>query len=297
MTEATPSPIDYLLIGTVCVDGVGKRAVLGGSVSYCSVAARNIGIKVGVVTSADFEPRIVDALVGREHLLDPAAPVRIARKPAAETTRFVNTYDGPSRQQLLLATAGTLTLGDVPEEWMNAPVVHLAPLAQDVDPGLADHFPSALLGVTPQGWMRTWDEQSRVSQVPWTCADTMLDRADVVIMSNEDLATPDLLENYSSRARMFILTKNVEGAYVYEKGDFKFRSPAFKPARIGDPSGAGDVFSAVFLCQYWRTGDAERAAAYANCASSFAIEKRAWSGVATLEQIEERLRRGRRIKI
>ncbi len=33
---------------------------------------------------------------------------------------------------------------------------------------------------------------------------------------------------------------------------------------------------------------------YANCAASFVLEKRAWQGIPSREQVDERLRRGKR---
>ena len=44
----------------------------------------------------------------------------------------------------------------------NAPIIHLAPIAQELDAGLAKQFPTSLVGVTPQGWMRGWDENGKV---------------------------------------------------------------------------------------------------------------------------------------
>jgi len=286
--------VDYLVVGHVCVDLIGKRTVLGGSATYAALTARNLGARVGVVTSAGFEPGIVDALVGRENVRAAGTDIRVVRLPAQATTRFVNEYGPEGRRQQIQAVAELLRIEHVPPDWRGAPVVHLAPVAVDVGLEFVPAFPDALLGVTPQGWMRAWDEQGEVRAVVWEAADLVLARADVVIFSEEDVPDPSVIPRYAQKARLLIITEHRHGAVVYERGRPPWRSPAFRPKRLVDPTGAGDVFAAGFLTQYWRTGDPRSSADYANCVASFVIEKRAWHGIPTREQVEERLRSGKR---
>ena len=196
---AEGSGVDYLVIGHVCLDLVpeGRRGspMLGGTATYAALTARNLGQRVGVLTSADFEPRIVDILVGRDNLRLPATDVRVARLPAKATTSFVNVYEPSGRRQEIRAVAELLRAAHVPPEWRDAPTVHLAPVALDVAVDLVPAFPNAVLGVTPQGWMRAWDEQGCVRAVAWEheVADFVLQRADVVIFSEEDVPDPACL--------------------------------------------------------------------------------------------------------
>ena len=313
MADGSNSEIDYLVVGHVCLDlvrheggpdaskpggpsGTGGSLLLGGTATYAALTARKLGQRVGVVTSADFEPRIVDTLIGRDNLRMAATDVRVARVPAQGTTRFVNTYAPSGPRQQVLDLAELLRAEHVPPEWRDAPTVHLAPVALEVAIDLVPAFPGALLGVTPQGWMRAWDEQGRVRAVPWEVAEFVLDRADVAIFSVEDVPDRALIARYAELARLLLVTENRRGATVYERGAAPRRSPAFRAAREVDPTGAGDVFAAAFLVHYRRSGDALASAEYANCAASFAVEKRAWQGVPTREQVDERLRRGKRHK-
>jgi sugar/nucleoside kinase (ribokinase family) len=173
-------------------------------------------------------------------------------------------------------------------------VVHLAPLNQEVDPALLTAFSGGLLMVTPQGWMRGWDDEGVVHAVPWAHAEAALARADVAVFSVDDVPDPALRARYVDRGRLVVVTENRRGCLVYERGKQPWRSHAFRPAREVDPTGAGDVFAAAFAVQYHRTGNPRRAADFANCAASFALEKRAWQGVPTAEAVADRLRRGKR---
>jgi sugar/nucleoside kinase (ribokinase family) len=286
--------VDYFIIGHVAIDLYERRTLLGGSSTYSALTAQRLGRRVGVLTSADFEPLLMDTLVGREHFGEADAPIRILRVPTQTTTCYVNQYTGDGRRQLLLDRAADLRPEHVPNEWRSSPVVHLAPLNQEVDPSLLHAFSGGLLLVTPQGWMRGWDAEGVVHAVPWAHAEAALAKADVTIFSIDDLPDPDLRARYIALGRLVIITENRRGCVVYERGKPPWRSHAFRPAREADPTGCGDVFAAAYAVQYQKTGDTRVAADFANCVASFALEKRAWNGIPAPEAVADRLKRGKR---
>jgi sugar/nucleoside kinase (ribokinase family) len=286
--------VEYVAVGHISVDIFEKRYILGGSASYAALAARQLGQQVGVLTSADFEPLLIDTLIGHDQMREPETPIRVLRVPTQSTTMYVNEYDEHGRTQYLLGRAADLRPIHVPDEWKTAPVVHLAPLAQEIDPGLLHIFPSSLLLITPQGWMRGWDQDGKVYPVTWEYADEALARADVVIFSTDDLPVPALIAEYAKKAKVMVVTENRRGCLVYERGKAPWRSHAFRPAREIDPTGAGDVFAASYATHYHRTGNPRVAADFANAAASFVLEKRAWQGIPTAQAVADRLKRGKR---
>jgi 1D-myo-inositol 3-kinase len=276
------SKLDYLVIGHVTQDRVDSKVVLGGTVTYAALTARNLGQRVGALTSAAFEAGLVDVLCG----------VQVARLPAEQTTRFVNTYHERVRLQHIEAQAEPLRAEHLLTEWRTVPIVHLAPVAAEVDPDILAAFPDALVGVTPQGWMRAWNEQGRIRPVVWANADAVLARADVVIVSEQDVHDPAELERYAERARLLVVTRGERGASVYRGGPSQVRHvAAFQAGRQVDPTGAGDVFAAAYLIRLRKTGDPYASAEFANCVASFAVERRHYGGIPNLEQVEERWRR------
>jgi 1D-myo-inositol 3-kinase len=56
-----------------------------------------------------------------------------------------------------------------------------------------------------------------------------------------------------------------------------------------DPTGAGDVFASGFLIEYHLARDPWRAAAFACCAASFAVERPGLEGIPDRESVERRL--------
>jgi hypothetical protein len=280
--------VEYLLLGHVTVDRLDeKRVVLGGTATYAGLTARNMGARVGVHTSSAYEPGLIDTL-GR---------VLVARIPATYTTCFVNEYVDGTRRQTIESVAEKLTYEQILPEWRNPPVVHLGPLCQELEPSLVNRFPKSLVGVTPQGWMRSWGEDGLVRAVDWADADRVLPKADVVVISEDDVANRSVIEDWAARARMLVVTLGDRGCDVYRRGEAQpYHSPAFKSANELDPTGAGDVFAAAFFWHLYKSGgDWQTAADWANCVASFVVEKRGVKGVPKLAEVETRWRSGTRV--
>jgi sugar/nucleoside kinase (ribokinase family) len=282
--------IEYLLLGHVTVDRLDdNRVALGGTATYAAVTARNMGARVGVHTSASYEPGLIDVLRG----------VLVARIPAEYTTCFVNDYSSGKRVQTIESVAEKLTYEQILPEWRNPPVVHFGPLNQEIDASLVGRFPRSLVGVTPQGWMRAWDESGLVHAVEWADADRVLRKANVVVISEDDVADRSLIRDWADRARMLVVTLGERGCDVYRKGGSEpFHSSAFRPEIEVDPTGAGDVFAAAFLWHLHKSGgDWRTAADWANCVASFVVEKRGVTGVPKLADVEKRWQSGERVGI
>ena len=185
-----------------------------------------------------YEPGLVDALHG----------ILVARIPADFTTCFVNEYHDHTRRQTIESVAEKLTYEQILPEWRNPPIVHLGPLCQEIDAGLVNRFGKSLVGVTPQGWMREWGEDGLVRAIEWPDAERVLPRADVVIISENDVADKSVIQDWAAKARMLVVTLGERGCHVYKQGEpAPYHAPAFKSGAEVDPTGAGDVFAAAFL--------------------------------------------------
>ncbi|MBI5649501.1 MAG: ribokinase [Chloroflexi bacterium] len=275
--------IDFLVIGHVVQDVVPDGYTVGGTTTYSSITARNLGREPGIVT------RLAPDFVLPEVLHD----IAVHRIPSAHTTTFHNIYRDGHREQFLLARAEPLEPDDVPPAWRNAPIVHLGPLARELDPRIAEYFPRALVGVTPQGWMRQWDDPStssggRVRMRPWEEAADILPYVDVLVLSEEDLnGNLALMDEYVRLTRIAVMTQGAQGCMVFANGEAR-QVPGF-PAREVDPTGAGDVFAAAFLVRLSETHDPFQAARFANATASFCVEAHGVTGIPTREQVQARL--------
>src|SRR6185503_3712857 len=102
------------------------------------------------------------------------------------STTFENIYTGRGRVQFLRAQATRLDLSIVPASWRNASIIHLGPIADEMDSAVPAGLSPVLLGVTPQGWMREWDQEGRVSHTEWRNSEGVLRKAGAVVISRED---------------------------------------------------------------------------------------------------------------
>jgi sugar/nucleoside kinase (ribokinase family) len=270
--------IDFLVIGHLVQDVVPNGYIVGGTTTYSSITARNLGRRPGVVT------RLAPDFVCPEVLHD----ITVHRIPSAHTTTFHNIYRDGHRQQFLLSRADSLEPGDVPPAWRTAPIVHLGPLARELDARFAKLFPRALVGVTPQGWLRQWDETGRVQMRCWDEAPDILPHVDVLVLSEEDLnGNRALIDDYARLTRIAVMTQSARGCVVFANGEAR-QIPGF-PAREVDPTGAGDVFAAAFLIRLQEIGDPFEAARFANATGSFCVEGPGVTTIPTRAQVEERL--------
>jgi sugar/nucleoside kinase (ribokinase family) len=100
------------------------------------------------------------------------------------------------------------------------------------------------------------------------------------------------LDELIQLAQVLVCTVGEDGAIVHRGGHAE-RVPAFYADEV-DPTGAGDVFATGFFIRLRETDDLIEAARFANCVASFVVEGPGTTTVPTREQVEWRLRPGRR---
>jgi len=269
--------LDYLVIGYICKDLLPSRLPdgygVGGTVAYSALTARNLGQRVAIVTSAspDFDFRI--GLDG----------VMVSVQDSPSTTTFENIYSQGTRRQFLRDVADRIRPEAVPHAWCQAAIVHLGPLAQEIDESLAELFPNSLLAATPQGWMRQWDAAGRIGPKRWD-ESTLPANARVVIFSKEDIGGDESrFEVCARRFEIAIMTDGCHGATVAWRGEVR-HFPAYPTVEI-DPTGAGDIFAAAFLVTLKETGDAWRAACFANCTGAASVARPGLLGIPSPQEL------------
>lgn len=267
--------VEYLAIGHVAHDLTENGARLGGTVAYSALTARALGMKVGIVTA-----------VGKETSLDALDGIPAISIESPHSTTFENIYTGQGRVQYLRAQAARIDFDTVPASWRDASIIHLGPIANEMDSSLPDDFSPALLGVTPQGWMRKCDSDGRVSRSEWSNSETILQKANAVVISREDVnGDNEMIEQMAHQTRMLVVTEGPEGCILHWKGDRRrFRAPEVNEV---DATGAGDIFAASFFVRLFNTRDPWEAARFATLVASRSVTRIGLEGIPTLQEIEE----------
>ena len=279
MQNAPSGRFDYLVIGHVTRDvAPDGRFIPGGTASYATRTAQALGKRAGVITSASPDEDL-------ERLLA-AETLRIS---AATTTAFKNQYGPSGREQVLLSVATPLSPAEIPDRWREAAVVHIGPVAQECDPALAHLFPTAFLGITPQGWMRSWDDRGRVYHTDWENAEAILARSDAVVLSEEDIAGQEApLPRWARTTPVLVVTRGADGCTIYTEG--RSHDVPGIPVKTVDPTGAGDIFAATLFILLESGLPAVEAARRANCIAAYSVTRAGLASIPTPSEIARCLR-------
>ena len=275
MFQISPlAPVDYLVIGHIAVDQTPAGLTLGGTAAYSACMARALGLRVGIVTSW-----------GNEIPLGPLADTPIANFPTDQSTRFENIKTPDGRIQYVRFIAPRLDFYHVPEPWRKASIVHLGPIAQEVEPGIVRSFSANLLGLTPQGWLRSWGADGRVFPSEWPEASFVLEHAGATVISVEDVVGhEERIEEMAASCRILAVTEADRGARLFWNGDVRrFRAPQVTEV---DATGAGDIFAAAFFVRLFTTRDPWEAARFAVQMGAISVTRPGLAGVPTQEEID-----------
>ncbi len=267
-------PVDYLAIGHITIDLTDNGPVFGGSVLYAALTARALGLRVGIVT-----------VRGHELKLPAWEGIQVVQSDASASTTFENLQTETGRVQILHHQAPQINFESVPKPWRNAAIIHLAPVAQELEPILPDYFHPHFLGLTPQGWLRKWDETGRVLPCEWKEARQALNKAASVVLSVEDVQhQEEVVEQWAHETRLLAVTEGKAGARLFWNGDSRrFRAPAMQEV---DSTGAGDIFAASFFVRLMHTRDPWEAARFAVLMASHSVQRPGLTGIANQAEIQ-----------
>lgn len=265
----------YLCIGHVTQDITPSGVSLGGTVIYSSLTARILGKQPAIVTSCG--PQL--------DWSDFPADIPAIRTPSLKTTTFENIYGSSGRRQSIHAVAEPITLDDIPEEWRSASVIHLGPVANEVDPEMIYHLKGTVIGLTPQGWHRGWDSRGNIFYIPWPPARDILPEASAVIVSREDILDGDMWELYRKYCRILVITAGQEGCLVrFRNRERHFTAPQIEEV---DPTGVGDIFAAAYFVNLLETdGDPWESARLATQLAAPTVTRRGLAGIPEVSEIK-----------
>ena len=274
---------DFVAIGHFTIDRMPWGQTLGGSVIYAALLAARSGARTGVLTRGNVDglPRQV-----RDQLEAVSAEVELVIQSSGGTTTFTNAESAGRRVQTLHAWGGEIDFSGLPPDWRRAKVMHLAPVAQEIDPrGLAGVAPE-YFGVTPQGWVRRWGGKlpSRVRAEPLKMSNEIATRFDSFVVSDEEFAAVREPFEAVGRNGLAVVTRGRRGAVAVDCGR-SIEVGGLQRQRV-DTTGAGDVFAAMLFLMRGRGTPARRSLRMATAAAALSVERRGVDAVPTLDAVE-----------
>lgn len=265
---------------------------LGGAVTYCSLAAARLGLRVGAVVGLDELAADAAELVLLE---DAGVLVRRVHLPNGPVFENID-RDGHRRQRWLSKSAG-LGAEMLPEAWRLAEGWIFGPVAGEIDRSWAQvPKEGARIGVGWQGMLRSFEPTGWVERVDPERSE-LLQRAGLVCASVNDVAPGadlrDLRRLAGGAGAAMVLTDGARGGMALD-GDGLIRYEALTAGAVVDPTGAGDIFLAALMAAWLLTGElvTPRNLRFAAAAGSLAIEGVGLAGVPSRSAVAARLRSG-----
>jgi hypothetical protein len=265
---------DYTTVGHVTVDVMGQGIRRpGGSAFYSALQAARLGKRARIVT------RGVAAEI--EGLLAPYRDeLELEVQEAPCTTCLQTMGKGRERAQRVLAWAGELS-GELE---VDSEVLHLAPVARETPRGW--HGAAELVGLTPQGLLRTWSLQTDRVWLADLQPEQLPERCEAAVLSR--LERPFCAPLLDGRALVAVTDEAAPSELLLRGGEtVTMEVPAV--ARVRDDTGAGDVFAAAFFIALADGRDARAACAFANAAAAVRLSGEGPEAVGDGAAIEARM--------
>jgi len=254
--------IDVCVIGHVTRDVIrinGREKELpGGTAYYSSMALKNLGLNVAVVTKIDYNDAYLLNKLNKNNI-----PVFLKMSP--KTTVFENIYDHLNhrdhRVQKVKSIATAFTIEEIAD--ISPTIFHIGSLTKgdiplEVLKSLTGKFMVSLdvqgfLREVVQGYvkMKDWDEKYEVlCNVDIVKADETEAK---VLTGEEDIEkAAKILSSFG--AKEVIITSGSNGSLIYCKEKF-YHIPSYPQERIIDPTGCGDTYMAGYLYKRLRCID------------------------------------------
>ncbi len=207
---------------------------------------------------------------------DPAAHFTRAKQPFPKAllnyARPINSYD--SRKHL---TSISIRQSDIPEDYIDATAAHLCPI---------DYLTHTLLpAVLRQNGFSTVTldpSAGTMSSTFWDDIPALVTGLTAFLPNEEEMRrlfhgrSSDLWQMMETIAdygcELVVVKRGERGQYLYDRASrSKWEIPAY-PARVADPTGAGDSYCGGFLAGYRRTYDPVQATLYGSTSASLTVE-------------------------
>jgi sugar/nucleoside kinase (ribokinase family) len=261
---------------------------LGGSATYCSLAAARLGLRVGCLVG-------VDDLAASAEELDLLRLAGVQLRPVAleHGPVFENIERDGHRRQRWRSMSDAIPVAALPDEWRGASGWLLGPVAGEVPDDWAAVGPAdARVGLGWQGLLRNFGADGWMER-KMPAASPLARRAGLVCASVDDLP-PDFdvadLRRLATAATI-VVTAGAHGGLALE-GTHLIRYAALATEGVEDATGAGDVFMAALMVAWLTTGElaTPRSLLFAAAAGSLVVEGVGLAGVATRAAVESRMR-------
>jgi len=314
------STVNICFIGHLAVDSIvrfkqKRKPSLGGTVTFGSLSLKKYekATKIGIISNLgtlNFDKSLLKRFYDKHIDLSGVKEIKVAN------TKFLLEYSDHSRTLTLKSRSPNLEFEDISDFYLLNPpqIIVLAPLCNEISykyvSKILEAFPKAYIGIDLQGFIRNIDKSGNISYLREESTITNITKiinliGDRLILKGSEiemkmLSNLEYLDKIMNWCKVFnnnaiyIMTMGETGSMVIKCGEEIIKIPAFKPKRVVDETGPGDVYLAIFLYELinsdmsWKK--IEEIAHIASAAASFLVEKKGPEGFQTKKKVMKRVR-------
>jgi len=311
--------ISFLFIGHIAIDSIirfkqKRKPSLGGTVTFGSLALKTYtnSRKISVISNLGLQNFNKSLL---KHFNDKNIDFSGVKMLETDNTNFELNYSNHSRKLTLKSCSPKLIFEDIPEKILATPpsIVVLAPLCNEISYEyvlkVVNRFPNTYIGIDLQGFIRYIDDVGEVSYVRDEAiisnmikiinliGDRLIlkgSEVEMKLVSNhkEPQKIMEYFKRFENKAT-YIMTMGEAGSLILRNGENLLKIPAYKPKRVLDETGAGDVYLTIFLYELLNSDmtweEIEKNAHLASAAASFLVEKKGPKGFETRKEVLKRV--------
>jgi len=293
---------DLVTVGNFTIDLVISRRIanpsptLGGPPTYVSLSARQLGLKVSVISKVgkDFSKEYFSWLKANDVDL---SGLKLAKD--ASTTSFTLRYINGKRKLQSRNRAPPILLEDIPTS-LSSKAIHISPVANEVPQEVVHKLRTLtdILSLDPQGFVRKFDKEGNMRLRKWKHS-AILKEIDIYKSTLEEIKMITEISDlqismkkiHDFGSRIVLVTKGAEGLMLLFDEKF-YNIPSCKPKVVKDYTGAGDTLIGAFLAEYVKGENPVWCACVGSAAASVKIES---IGLILLGGKEEIYKRASRI--
>ena len=318
--------VNICFIGHLAVDSIVRfkeirKPSLGGSVTFGSLSLKKYEktAKIGIISNLgtlNFDKSLL------KRFDDSFIDLRGVKSLEVANTNFIIEYVDHSRTLTLKSRCPNLRFDEIPDFYFSNPpqIIVLAPLCNEISykyvSKILEAFPRAYIGIDLQGFIRNIDKSGNVSYLREESTITnitkiinligdrlILKGSEIEMKMLSNLESPDKIMNWCkvfNNNAIYIMTMGEAGSMVMKYGEELIKIPAYKPKRVVDETGPGDVYLAIFLYEFFISDKSwnkiEEISYKASAAASFLVEKKGPEGFETKKKVMKRIMSKKYIK-
>ncbi len=240
------------IVGSTTIDCViqneQKIIQLGGVTTYAGLTFQKQGLNLIIISNIASENKPIIDFFHRHG-------IALHSEKTEKTTTFINRYDGEHRTQELPACAAPIRSSVVLQYLNQVDHIHLGPLhPEDIDPRLYLSIPKdKTVSCDLQGLVRSikngkvYQQSSLYIKKALACSDLI--KADEnemnIILQSLNKSLIQLQKQFEIKE--IVITRGKKGGTILSESGEDLNYAPFPVDKIGDTTGAGDVFFAAYL--------------------------------------------------